>query len=496
MDKAILICTVIAAVCAAVSMVVCLLALNKRGGNQSADGTLSDGLDNLNDSLNEVKNMVNEHISKEKESIVTAFNSSNATLIDMLDRYMNSFKETLGKNLDTVDRQLKEIREEMTCATRLMRGETSDSLERMQEKTKASLAEMNAAIDRSLKTLKSDISESLDKMNADIKSSLKEMREDNQKQLTGVKEDNEKQLEKMRETVDEKLSGTLDTRIKNAFEMVNERLDKVQRGFGEMQSLSTKVTNLNKMFSNVKTRGGWGEVALESLLDQILSPEQYAKQFRLGKGSQEAVDFVVVMPGQNGDTVYLPIDSKFPLDKYVRLVEASEEGDSEKIEIARKSLVEEVKREARSICAKYIKVPLTTNFAVMYVPTEGLYAEIAKDSALTSRLQNEFSVTVCGPTTVTALLNSLQVGFTTLKIQKRSGDIVKELGKFRKDFLKYTDLIGKVKKNATTVVTTIEEVERRNTLINQRLSKVSGDLPEGDGERLIAADETVTTEEE
>ena len=202
------------------------------------------------------------------------------------------------------------------------------------------------------------------------------------------------------------------------------------------------------------------------------------------------------MPGQNGDTVYLPIDSKFPLDKYVRLVEASEEGDSEKIEIARKSLVEEVKREARSICAKYIKVPLTTNFAVMYVPTEGLYAEIAKDSALTSRLQNEFSVTVCGPTTVTALLNSLQVGFTTLKIQKRSGDIVKELGKFRKDFLKYTDLIGKVKKNATTVVTTIEEVERRNTLINQRLSKVSGDLPEGDGERLIAADETVTTEEE
>ncbi|MDE7078513.1 MAG: DNA recombination protein RmuC [Clostridia bacterium] len=481
MDKAV---AIILIVCAVINLALLLaLCLKKKNKKSPSDGSVISEVENLNDNLNEVKNLINEHTTREKDSILTAFNASNSTLILMLEKYMNSFKQTLDENLNTTKEQLNEIREEMQLATRQMSANTTDALEKMQDKT-----------DKSLTNLKDDTGKSLDRMNDEIKTSLKDMREDNQRQLQGVKQDNEKQLEKMRETVDEKLSSTLDKRIQSAFEIVNDRLDKVQRGFGEMQDLSTKVTNLNKMFANVKTRGGWGEVALESLLDQILAPEQYAKQFRLSKSSQEAVDFVIVMPGQGDEKVYLPIDSKFPLDKYIRLVEASEEGDAEKVEIARKSLVDEVKREARSISSKYIKVPKTTNFAVMYVPTEGLYAEIAKDSALTSQLQNEFGVTVCGPTTITALLNSLQVGFTTLKIQKRSGDIVKELGKFRKDFIKYTDLIGKVKRNATTVVTTIEEVEKRNDLINQRLSKVSGELPADEDTKLIASDEV--TEEQ
>ena len=479
MDKILLITVII---CFAINIAVVLslnLSKRKKSGNVD-EGRLFGEIENLNDNLNEVKNLVNEHTSKEKDSIISSFEGANRTLIQMLEMYMNSFKQTLDDNLNTTKEQLNEIREEMRLATRQMSANTTDALEKMQDKT-----------EKSLLNLKDDTGKSLDKMNDEIKNSLKDMREDNRVQLLGVKQDNEKQLEKMRETVDEKLSGTLDKRIQSAFEIVNDRLDKVQRGFGEMQDLSTKVTNLNKMFANVKTRGGWGEVALESLLDQILSPEQYGKQFRLSKNSQEAVDFVIVMPGQGDEKVYLPIDSKFPLDRYIRLVEASEEGDSEKIEGARKSLVDEVKREARSISQKYIKVPKTTNFAVMYVPTEGLYAEIAKDSALTNQLQNDFSVTVCGPTTITALLNSLKVGFTTLKIKKRSGDIVKELNKFRKDFGKYTELIGKVKKNATTVVNTIEEVEKRNDLINQRLSKVGGDLPENDEIQLIASDEAV-----
>lgn len=480
MDKTLAIILIVLAATNLIALILLLgFTLRKKGQKPSpSDGSVLSEVETLSNSLNEVKNLINEHTTREKDSILTAFNASNGTFIRMLESYMNNFKQLLEDNLNTSKEQLNEIREEMRLATRQMSANTTEALEKMQDKT-----------EKSLTNLKDDTGKSLDKMNDEIKSSLKDMREDNQKQLLGVKQDNEKQLEKMRETVDEKLSGTLDKRIQSAFEIVNDRLDKVQRGFGEMQDLSTKVTNLNKMFANVKTRGGWGEVALESLLDQILAPEQYAKQFRLSKGSQEAVDFVIVMPGQGDEKVYLPIDSKFPLDKYIRLVEASEEGDAEKVEVARKSLVDEVKREARSISAKYIKVPMTTNFAVMYVPTEGLYAEIAKDSALTSQLQNDFNVTVCGPTTVTALLNSLQVGFTTLKIQKRSGDIVKELNKFRRDFVKYTDLIGKVKKNATTVVTTIEEVEKRNDLINQRLSKVGGDLPLDDDTRLIASDE-------
>ncbi|MDE5616262.1 MAG: DNA recombination protein RmuC, partial [Clostridia bacterium] len=283
----------------------------KKDGKIGDGGNMLGEIENLNDNLNEVKNIVNEHTTREKDNIISSFNSSNGTLIQMLETYMKSFKQTLAENLNTTKEQLNEIREEMRIATRQMSANTTDALEKMQDKT-----------EKSLSNLKDDTGKSLDRMNDEIKSSLKDMREDNQKQLLGVKQDNEKQLEKMRETVDEKLSGTLDKRIQNAFEIVNDRLDKVQRGFGEMQDLSTKVTNLNKMFANVKTRGGWGEVALESLLDQILSPEQYGKQFRLSKGSQEAVDFVIVMPGQGEEKVYLPIDSKFPLDKYIRLVEA------------------------------------------------------------------------------------------------------------------------------------------------------------------------------
>ena len=320
MDKILLITLI---VCFAINIVVVLalhLSKRKRGGNAD-EGRLFGEIETLNDNLNEVKNLVNEHTSKEKDSIISSFEGANRTLIQMLEMYMNSFKQTLDDNLNTTKEQLNEIREEMRLATRQMSANTTDALEKMQDKT-----------EKSLLNLKDDTGKSLDKMNDEIKNSLKDMREDNRVQLLGVKQDNEKQLEKMRETVDEKLSGTLDKRIQSAFEIVNDRLDKVQRGFGEMQDLSTKVTNLNKMFANVKTRGGWGEVALESLLDQILSPEQYGKQFRLSKNSQEAVDFVIVMPGQGDEKVYLPIDSKFPLDRYIRLVEASEEGDSEKIE--------------------------------------------------------------------------------------------------------------------------------------------------------------------
>lgn len=491
-DRILLIITLaVTAVCAALILATLIVLRKKKSGSGKPlqDGDLLSEIDNFNDNLNEVKNIINEHTTREKDGIMSAFNASNVTLIQMLDTYLKSFKSGLDGNLSATKDLLAEIREEMKLATLQMGATTAAALEGQQNKIEKTLDKTNGEIKYSIGGLRDDVAKALDRMGEEIKTSLKDMREDNQRQLQSVKQDNEKQLEKMRETVDEKLSGTLDKRIQSAFELVNDRLDNVQKGFGEMQTLSTKVANLNKIFSNVKTRGGWGEVALESLLDQILTSEQYEKQFRLSKNSQEAVDFVVVMPGQGDETLYLPIDSKFPLDKYIRLVEASEEGDNERIEVARKALVDEVKREARSISSKYIKVPKTTNFAVMYVPTEGLYAEIAKDSALTSQLLAEFGVTVCGPTTISALLNSLQLGFTTLKIQKRSGEIVKELGKFRKDFGKYTELIGKVKKNANTVVTTIEEVEKRNTLINQRLSRVSGELPaeEEDDALLVAS---------
>lgn len=462
-----LIIAVIACVFGLASVILCSVMLAKISkNNKNADVNLLEEIDNLNNNLNEVKNLINEHTTREKENLAniltSTYNASNTAFAAMLERYMNTFKTTLDDNLRTTKEQLEAIRGEMKYATGMMREDTDKSLRSMKE---------------------------------EIDKSLKDMRLDNEKQLTNVRENNDKQLELMRNTVDEKLTSTLDARIKNAFEIVNDRLDKVQQGFGEMKDLSTKVTNLNKVFSNVKTRGGWGEVALESLLDQILSPEQYRKQVQLSRTSQEAVDFVIVMPGNSGEEkVYLPIDSKFPLDRYTQLVEISEEGNAENTDKARKALFDEVKKQAKSISAKYVKPPVTTNFAIMYLPTEGLYAEIVKDSAFTASLQNDCKVTVCGPTTITALLNSLQTGFTTLKIQKKSGEIVKELQRFRKDFERYTELITKIKRNAKLVVDTVEDVEKRNEKIIGRLRKVGDELPAPAQEENLL--EQVTSEEE
>lgn len=402
-----------------------LSSKKKRKGGETSGDLLSE-IETLNNNLNEVKNLINEHTTKEREilssNLTGAINASNTALVPMLELYLNTFKTTIDENLKTSKEALEEVRREM-------------------------------------------------------KQSLKE-----------VREDNEAQLEKMRATVDEKLTSTLNSRISSAFEVVNKSLENVQQGFGEMKDLTGKVGNLNKMFSNIKTRGGWGEVALESLLDQIMSPEQYRKQYRIERNSQETVDFVVVMPGQGDKELLLPIDCKFPLDRYVELVEASESGDVVSIENARKELVGQIKKEARSISQKYVKVDLTTPFAVMYLPSEGLYAEIAKDSALTALIQNEFNVTVCGPTTITALLNSLQVGFTTLRIQKQSGEIAKTLQQFQKNFNAYAKLVSKVKGQAETVVKNIREMERQNENINKRLANVGGELPQDEEEKLIASD--------
>ena len=324
------------------------------------------------------------------------------------------------------------------------------------------------------------------------------MRGEMRERLTEVRADNEKQLEKMRATVDEKLSETLNTRIQAAFQQVSERLDSVQKGFGEMRELTSSVGNLNRIFSNVKTRGNWGEVSLQSLLEQILAPEQYKTQFYVTPRSREAVDFAIVMPGQAGEEVYLPIDAKFPLEDYYRLLDASDDGDKAAVELARKALRDRVKSEARSINEKYIKVPRTTNFAVLYVPNEGLYAEILRDGSFASDLQTQYRVTVCGPTTISALLNSLQVGFTTLRIQKKSGEIIKLMQAVRTDFSRFTGLIDKIKKQAQTVVNTVEDIDNRNRILTKKLDKLGDDMPEGyvEGEAAASLDAPPAGEEE
>lgn len=353
----------------------------------------------------------------------------------------------------------------------------ANSLDALARAEKENAARTDEVLAKNLEALKTEFRAGIADMRKELSENVEKMRADSAAQLKAVRDDNEKQLEKMRVTVEEKLGETLEKRVEIAFKSVSERLDGVQRGFGEMKELTDKVGNLNRMFSNVKTRGTWGEVALQSLLEQILSPEQYVAQCYLTRGSREAVDFAVVMPGQAGDTVYLPIDAKFPLEDYQRLLDAGDRGDNAAVEFARKALRERVKNEAKSINDKYIKPPTTTNFAVMYVPNEGLYAEILRDGALISEMQNKHHVTVCGPTTIAALLNSLQVGFTTLKIQKKSAEIVNLMQAVRTDFGKFTVLIEKVRSQAQTVVNTVESMETRNRILTKKLDKLGDDMP-------------------
>jgi len=454
----------VAAICACAALIVSLMRKRVGGGVSPSE-------------LKNTREELTREIDFARRSIAESNSQSNTAVANMLGAYL----ENEEKKTDRLSEYMSSAMKELGAAERQNAERTGETLgknlDAVKAEFKAGVADMRGDMQKQLSEIRRELVENVDKMRAEMKSAL-----------TEVRGDNEKQLEKMRATVEEKLSETLDKRVETAFKQVSDRLDSVQKGFGEMKELTSKVGNLNRIFSNVKTRGSWGEVALQSLFEQILSPEQYKTQFRLNPRSQEAVDFVVVMPGQGGEEeVYLPIDAKFPLEDYTRLVEAGDNGDKLAVEAARKALLDRVKGEARSIASKYIRPPRTTNFAVLYVPNEGLYAEIMRDGAFASGLQSEFRVTVCGPTTIAALLNSLQVGFNTLKLQKKSGEITVLMAKVKKDFGKFTDLIRTVKTRAESVVKAVEDIDFRNQQIVRKLDKFEDPEPE----RLTEAAEFV-----
>ncbi len=291
--------------------------------------------------------------------------------------------------------------------------------------------------------------------------------------LNNMRVENEKSLEKMRETVDEKLNNSLSQRLNESFSKIQQSLESVNLGLGEMRTLATGVGDLKKVLTNVKVRGGWGEVMLSGLLEQMLAPNQFKAQFQVKKNSKERVDFVVVMPGKDAGEVYLPIDSKFPLEDYNKLVEASETINKELIEKAQKQLIKRIKEEAKSIKEKYINVPETTDFAIMFLPIEGLYAEVVRDVELMETLQNQFKVIVCGPTTLTALLNSLQLGFKTLSIEKRSSELWQVLSTFKQEFEKFVNLLLKTQNKLGEATTTIEQATKSSRKIAKKLGDVS-----------------------
>jgi DNA recombination protein RmuC len=345
-----------------------------------------------------------------------------------------------------------------------------DLLERAQERSERMLREEMARSREeganAAKTQREELTKSLEGVR-----SIVDLR------LTQLQEDNSRQIDKMRATVDEKLQGTLEKRLGESFKLVSERLEQVHQGLGAMRQLASDVGGLQRVLTNVKTRGGWSEWQLGILLEEMLTPEQFAKNLKTRDDTDERVEFAIRLPGdENGAPVWLPIDAKFPMEHYERLTAAQEGGDSTAVEAAMKILETQLKRCAKDICEKYINPPKTTDFALLFLPSEGLYAEAIRRVGLVQNVQRDCRVTFVGPTTLAALLNSLQMGFRTLAIQKRSSEVWNLLAAVKTEFGKFGDALSAVKEKIDQASRKMEDVDVRSRVITKKLRDVE-ELP-------------------
>lgn len=336
------------------------------------------------------------------------------------------------------------------------------------------------AIHQEVERLRTELYQQLTDIRQELNKSHLETRDATDRRLQAIQESNEKRLEEMRQTVEEKLEKTLQTRLQASFETVSKQLESVNRGLGEMQTVARDVGSLNKVLSGTKTRGIMGELQLGQIIEDILTPSQYEREFATVSGSNERVEYAVKLPGRTeGDYIYLPIDSKFPLADYYRLEDAYESGDKDQIDFHRKNLLAAIKRFAKDIQSKYLNPPETTNFGVLFLPTEGLYSEVVRNPIFFDELRRQENIVVAGPTTLSALLNSLSVGFKTLNIQRSADDISKVLGNVKLEFGKFSDLLLKAQKQLNQASSNIDKLlTTRTNAIERSLRTI--DLYEDD----------------
>jgi DNA recombination protein RmuC len=330
------------------------------------------------------------------------------------------------------------------------------------------------------KTLSDTLSLQVQQLSETNARRLTEMRGTLETQLAQLQLNNAAKLDEMRQTVDEKLQTTLQARLGESFKQVADRLEQVHKGLGEMNTLAQGVGDLKHLLTNVKTRGMFGEAQLASLLEQVMAPDQYAAQHATRPGSKNRVDFAIKLPGrsEDGQPVWLPIDAKFPNEDYERLLEAQSKADAIQAELCSKALEARVRLEAKSITEKYVEPPYTTDFAILFLPTEGLYAEVLRRPGLIESLQRDFRVTLAGPTTLMAMLNSLQMGFRTLALEKRSSEVWQVLGAVKTEFGKFGDVLARVKEQTQSVLNTLDKAQTRSNVMHRALRQVEA-LPEG-----------------
>jgi DNA recombination protein RmuC len=404
-------------------------------------------------------------------------------------------REELSANLHQFNQalttNLSEMRKQLNQQVSTLTHELVTTLHTNQRNVVTTMSEMAAQQKGSVDSLTKTLTE-LTSMN---EQKLEGIRNSVEQKLTNLQDDNNKKLEQMRLTVDEKLHATLEQRLGDSFKIVSERLEQVHKGLGEMQNLASGVGDLKRVLTNVKTRGTLGEIQLGNLLEQTLSFDQYEANVATKKGSAERVEFAVKLPSRDeiGASIYIPIDSKFPLEDYQRLLEAQDAIDPKKAGEASRQLEIRIKAEAKSIRDKYINPPVTTDFAIMFLPIEGLYAEVLRSPGLWDTLQREYRVIVTGPTTLSAILNSLQMGFRTLAIQKRSSEVWGLLGAVKTEFGKFGDILDKTQKKLQEASNTIESAATRSRAIERKLRTVE-ELPAEDATKLLGELEMTGTQ--
>ncbi|SPF33357.1 DNA recombination protein RmuC homolog [Candidatus Desulfosporosinus infrequens] len=414
--------------------------------------------------------------------LITLLTRSSRTPFVQFESKFASLEKTLERNERLVNGEIAKNREETSTNSRQAREELNQSVHSFNESVLMRMAEI-ATLQRNQLDIFATQLGSLTKTN-DQK--LEQLRKTVEERLLLLQQDNSQKLEQMRATVDEKLKATLEHRLGESFKLVSERLEAVHKGLGEMQTLASGVGDLKKVLTNVKTRGIWGEIQLGNLLEQILTPEQYATNVITKVGSNDRVEFAIKLPARDGQDsiIWLPIDAKFPIEDYERLIEAQDQANLPRIEELGKSLENRIKLEGKTIRDKYLDSPNTTDFGILFLPVEGLYAEVLRRPGLCELLQREYKVIISGPTTLAALLNSLQMGFRTLAIEKRSSEVWHLLGAVKTEFGKFVEILEKTQKKLQEASNTIETATRKSRTIARKLKDVQT-LPAHEAESLL-----------
>ncbi len=465
---------IVTLVAALVAVATSVLVLQRVGAAQETGPELIARLSRLEQDVARTPAYLREEVRGLREELQGALSRQTQTH----ETRFSSFSRDMGEGQTRLGEVLKTSTESFahTQTTRL--SETNLQMKDLRERLEAQALRAQEA----QKTLMEGVAAKIEALTVANGERQEHLRKTLSDSLELLRKENDAKLEQMRATVDEKLQGTLEKRLGESFQLVSERLEQVHKGLGEMQSLATGVGDLKRVLTNVKSRGGWGEVQLGMLLEDMLTPEQFAANVAVQPGSSERVEYAVRLPGKNdGAPVWLPIDAKFPHEDYDRLLVAQETGLLDEVERAGQALERAVKLQAKTISAKYVHPPHSTDFAIMYLPTEGLFAEVIRRPGLVTELQQTQRVMVTGPTTLAAILNSLQMGFRSVAIEKRSSEVWKVLGAAKTEFSKYGTFIEKVSKQLATAQNTLEDAGKRTRAVERKLRDVETlESPEAD----------------